>query len=248
MNIVIIEDEPKTAKNLEKILQSINNQFRVLEIIDSIESGIAYFEEVGFPDLILSDIQIADGLSFELFDTCPPSCPIIFCTAYDQYALQAFKANGIDYLLKPFSEGDVRKSIEKYKNLKKVEVKNDYFRQLVEQIKKPKRQSILVNFRDKIIPVPVQIIPYFYSSQHSTWLWFEGKELLINYSLEELENVLDMSIFYRANRQFLINRSFVREIEHYFARKLVVHLTLSTPETIVISKAKASEFLRWMET
>jgi DNA-binding LytR/AlgR family response regulator len=247
MKIVIIEDEPKTASNLEKILRSINGRFDIAEIIDSVETGLAYFEEAGFPDLIFSDIQIADGLSFEIFDTHPPKCPIIFCTAYDQYALQAFKANGIDYLLKPFSEADVQKSIEKYQDLRQSEHSNDTLKELFAQLHKPQKQSVLVNYRGKIIPVNFHRISYFYSSQHTTAIGFEGKELGINYTLDELEKMLDSTNFYRANRQYIINRAFVREIEHYFARKLVVRLTQPTPETIIISKAKASDFLRWME-
>lgn len=247
MKIVIIEDEPKTAANLEKILKSIHSQFKVVEVIDSVETGLVYFEEVGFPDLIFSDIQIADGLSFEIFNSLTPTCPIIFCTAYDQYALQAFRANGIDYLLKPFSEADVQKAIEKYQNLKQSEVFTQSFQALFEQLQKPQKQSILVSFREKIIPVSLQTIPFFYSINQSTIIYFEGKEQSIHYSLDELEKMIDTSQFYRANRQFIINRAYIREIEHYFARKLVVLLHQKTPETIIISKAKASEFLRWIE-
>jgi DNA-binding LytR/AlgR family response regulator len=247
MKIVIIEDEPKTATNLEKILKSIDSNFRITEIIDSVEIGLQYFEEVGFPDLIFSDIQIADGLSFEIFEAKTPTCPVIFCTAYDQYALQAFKANGIDYLLKPFSEADVRKAIEKYRNLRQSEVISQSLQALFEQLQKPQKQSVLVNFREKIIPINLQKVPFFYASNHTTTIFFEGKELTLSYSLDELEKMIDTTKFYRANRQYLINRDFIREIEHYFARKLVVFLTIHTPEKIVVSKAKASEFLRWME-
>lgn len=247
MKIVIIEDEPKTAANLEKMLKSINPDYRILEKIDSVESGLHYFEEVGFPDLIFSDIQIADGLSFEIFNLYPPTCPIIFCTAYDQYALQAFRANGIDYLLKPFSETDVRKALEKYQNLKQNSKPNQSLQLLFEQLQKPQKQTILINFREKIIPVNIHSIPFFYSINHQTIIFFEGKEQNISYSLDELEEMLDASLFYRANRQFIINRTFVREIEHYFARKLVVLLHTKTPENIIISKAKANEFLRWIE-
>lgn len=247
MKIVIIEDEPKAAANLKKILKLIDSLFEVIEIIDSVEMGLAYFDEVGFPDIIFSDIQIADGLSFEIFEAKIPECPVVFCTAYDQYALQAFKANGIDYLVKPFSESDVRKSIEKIRKLRQSELEKESLKQLFFQLQKPKKQSILMAYRDKIIPISFQKISYFYSSQHTTIIWFEGKEVGINYTLDELEKMVDTTLFYRANRQFIINRAFIREIEHYFARKLAVYLTQPTPETIIVSKAKASEFLRWLE-
>ena len=247
MKIVIIEDEPKTAANLEKILKSINADNWILETIDSVETGLDYFKEMGFPDLLFSDIQIADGLSFEIFNSLPPSCPIIFCTAYDQYALQAFRANGIDYLLKPFSEADVRKAIEKYQNLKQSSQSTQSLQLLFEQLQKPQKQTILISFREKIIPVNIHSIPFFYSVNHQTIILFEGKEQNISYSLDELEAMLDSNQFYRANRQFIINRTFIREIEHYFARKLVVLLNIKTPENIVVSKAKASDFLRWIE-
>ncbi|GAB3522598.1 LytR/AlgR family response regulator transcription factor [Emticicia fontis] len=247
MKIVIIEDEPKTAANLEKIIKNMSPDYRILEKIDSVESGLQYFEEVGFPDLIFSDIQIADGLSFEIYNSLPPTCPIIFCTAYDQYALQAFRANGIDYLLKPFSETDVRKALEKCQNLKQNLQPNQSLQLLFEQLQKPAKQTILINFREKIIPVNIHSIPFFYSVNHQTIILFEGKEQSISYSLDELEAMLDSNQFYRANRQFIINRTFIREIEYYFARKLVVLLNTKTPENIVVSKAKASDFLRWME-
>ncbi len=247
MKIVIIEDEPKTAANLEKMLKSISPDYRILEKIDSVESGLHYFEEVGFPDLIFSDIQIADGLSFEIFNLHPPTCPIIFCTAYDQYALQAFRANGIDYLLKPFSEADVSASIEKYESLKQPSQPNQSLQLLFEQLQKPQKQTILINFREKIIPINIISIPFFYSINHNTIIFFEGKEQNISYSLDELEEILDSRQFYRANRQFIINRTFISEIEHYFARKLLVSLNTKTPEKIIISKAKANEFLRWIE-
>lgn len=247
MKIVIIEDEPKTAANLEKTLKSIDVNFQILEIIDSVEIGLQYFEEVGFPDIVFSDIQIADGLSFEIFNIVNPACPIIFCTAYDQYALQAFKANGIDYLLKPFSENDVRKSIEKYRNLKHSENQFQSIQSLFVQFQKPQKQSILINYREKIIPINIRTIPFFYSVNHTTNIYHEGKEQMVNYSLDDLEKILDTSQFYRANRQFIINKAFIREVEHYFARKLVVLLNIQTPESIIISKAKASDFLKWME-
>ena len=247
MKIVIVEDEPKAAANLKKILKKIDTQFEVLEIIDSVEMGLKYFEEIGFPDIIFSDIEIADGLSFEIYEAKMPVCPVVFCTAYDQYALQAFKANGIDYLVKPFSESDVRKSIEKIQKLRQSEGGIEPLKQLLAQLQKPRKQVVLVSYRDKIIPISFQQISYFYSSKHATVIWFEGKELSINYTLDEVEKMVDGANFYRANRQFIINRAFVREIEQYFARKLVVHLVHPTPETIIVSKAKASEFLRWLE-
>ena len=150
-------------------------------------------------------------------------------------------------MLKPFSDADVRKSLEKYRNLRQSEVSSQSLQALFEQLQKPHKQSVLVNFREKIIPINLQQVPFFYASNHTTTIFFEGKELTLSYSLDELEKMIDTTKFYRANRQYLINRDFIREIEHYFARKLVVLLTIPTPEKIVISKAKASEFLRWME-
>ncbi len=246
MKIVIIEDEPKTAANLEKIIQSIDSNFRIIRIVDSVDAGLQYFQEAGFPDLIFSDIQIADGLSFEIFNKAFPTCPVIFCTAFDQYALQAFKANGIDYLLKPFGETDVRKAIEKYQSIRQ-EIPTSSLKQLFEQLQTPKKQSVLVNFRERIIPVNLKNISFFYSTNHTTSIIFEEKELTIHYSLDDLEKILDATKFYRANRQFIINRDFIQEIQHYFSRKLVVILTIPTKENIIISKAKASDFLKWVE-
>ncbi|MCA0366221.1 MAG: LytTR family DNA-binding domain-containing protein [Bacteroidetes bacterium] len=246
MKIVIIEDEPKTASNLENTLKSIDKDFQILEIIDSVETGLQYFEESGYPDLVFSDIQIADGLSFEIFQKYSPTCPVIFCTAFDHYALQAFKTNGIDYLLKPFNETDVKKALEKYHKLKESSISNTTLHKLFDQLLRQKKQSILINYREKIIPVNITDIPFFYSINHQTIIYFEGKEQSINYSLDELEIELDKRQYFRANRQFIINRSFIKEVEHYFARKLLLKLTVICPENIVISKAKSTEFLKWL--
>jgi len=247
MRALIIEDDSKIAKLLEKYLIQ-NHDIEVVGTISSVEDGIKFFDGAPQLDVIFSDIEILDGLCFDLFKEVEIECPIIFCTAYNQYALDAFNNNGIFYIVKPFTEKSIADAIQKFNTLTRPKAKaNDDLHELLKAVLAPKKSTILVEFRDKTLPVSIDTIAYFYLDNEVTYLYKQGKEYPFTKSLEDLEKTLDGQQFFRANRQFLINRNFILEIEQFFARKLVVKLTVPVRETIVVSKAKASEFLRWLE-
>ncbi len=250
MKIVIIEDEELTAYDLADTILRIDKSAEIIAVLASVKESVTFFRKNSAPDLIFCDIQLGDGLSFEIFRECTISAPVVFCTAYDEYALKAFKANGIDYILKPFSGKTIAEAIEHYKTLKNSFQNSDSpmerILELFENRKQIKQNTLLVFHRDNIIPVKVDDIALFYIENEITRLvTFARKHHTINKSLEELETLTGNN-FFRANRQFLINRNAIRDASHHFARKLAVTLTLPVNEKIIVSKEKVTLFLDWL--
>lgn len=251
MKILIIEDEINAAKELERILHQLDPANVVLAIIDSVGESIEFLKRKSPPDLIFSDIQLADGMCFEIYREIPVKSPIIFCTAYDEYMLDALETNAVSYILKPITEEAVSKALEKYKRLRSAFEPIAATRAIAElgqQLKYTYKKTLLVEQREKIIPLPVSDIAYLYLENAVIKIaTLKGQQYFITSTLDELERMLDPESFYRANRQFIINRFAITSIERFFSRKLVSKLIVETPETIVISKANASDFLRWLE-
>jgi DNA-binding LytR/AlgR family response regulator len=251
MNILIIEDELKAAKSLITMIAAVRPNAKIVSQLQSVESAVKYFSENEMPDLIFMDIQLADGISFDIFKKVTINCPVIFCTAYNEYSLEAFKANGIDYILKPFSKEDIEIAFEKVEQLK-----NHFQQNLVPDIGtllsrlEPQggKKSFLVFKHNKYITVPTDTIAYFYIKNEIVHIVaLDKQEYPINQSLEQIYALLSPSMFYRLNRQYIINFNAIKEIEHYFARKLYVKLVIPTEERLLINKEKTSNFLHWME-
>jgi len=250
LKIVIIEDEKLTANDLASTLKSIDSDVEIIAILASIQQAITFFKSSPKVDLIFSDIQLPDGLSFEIFSNLQPPAPLIFCTAFDQYALEAFNTNGIDYLLKPFSKATVAKALDKYQSLKeKFSTPNNDYNRLVQHIGiqvNYRSLSIMVNHGDKIIPLGIQSIALFYLENDYTFaLTFEIKRHIVEHNLEELENLCGQ-LFFRANRQYLINRKVVKDVSRYINRKLLVNLNISYTEQIIVGKLKTKLLLDWL--
>jgi two-component system response regulator LytT len=251
MKILIIEDEINAAKELEKILLHLDPSNIILAILDSVEASITFLRGNNLPDLIFSDIQLADGMCFEIYREVPLIKPIIFCTAYDEYMLEAFETSALSYLLKPITEQTVAKAIEKYHGLKAAFepiAATRSVQQLGEHLQYTYKKTILIEQRENIIPLPVQDIAYLYLENAVIQIGTnKNQQYFTTSTLDELERILDPEVFYRANRQFIINRLAISKIERFFSRKLIAKLVVKTPETVVISKANASDFLRWLE-
>lgn len=252
MNILIIEDEKLTAQDLKKTILSIRPNAQILAIIPSVEEGISFLSSENTIDLIFSDIQLGDGLSFEIFEKYNLQVPIIFCTAYDDYALQAFKTFGIDYILKPFSLEAVAKAIDKFEHLASFNTStptNDYsqiFEAIKQQLAPKSISSILVYRGDKIVPTDTETIALFYIENEIVYAQtFDHKKLNTNYKLDALEQKL-FPQFFRANRQVLVNRKAIKEASQHFHRKLQIHLTVPFTETILVGKEKVTSFLNWI--
>lgn len=249
MKIVIIEDEHLTANDLAETILKVDADAQIIASLQSVKEAVSYFQKNQKPDLIFCDIQLGDGLSFEIFNKIPITSPVIFCTAYDEYALKAFKANGIDYILKPFSRKTIEDALIRYKELKNNflnTIKYETIIELFESRKNKKQYTVLVYHKDNIIPVKVDDIALFYIENEITNLvTFSQKHHPINKSIEELEN-LTGDDFFRANRQYLINRNAVRDASQYFARKLTITLTIPFNQQIIVSKEKVTGFLNWL--
>lgn len=247
MQVLILEDESKSGLELKRMVETLRPDMKVVEIAPSVKAGLRWLKE-HTPGLIFADIQLGDGLSFDIFRELNVEVPVIFCTAYDEYAIRAFEANGIDYLLKPMDEEKLKKSLQKF------DVLQTWFsaakmQNLLRDMHTPYKTTLLVHFQEKIIPVKAVDIAYIYASSGQTSVTtLTGDAYTINSTLEELEQSLSPAQFYRINRQFLVNRGAIKGIEHYFTRRLHIKLTVNTPETLLVSKQKAPEFLKWMET
>lgn len=253
MNIAVIEDELLTLEDMVEMIGKIDPSIRIVATLTSVHSAIEYFNQPHTLDLVFSDIQLGDGLSFEIFRRSIVTPPIIFCTAYDEYSLEAIRNNGIEYILKPFTMEAIAAAIEKYRRLKNhfVPLSID-FEKLIRTItgEKPadkKPGSILIYHRDKVLPVSPDDIALFYSENELTHLHcFNGSNYIVTQSLEQLEQQWPHS-FFRISRQFLVNRRAIRDATHYSNRKYVVNLSIHFNQALVVSKNRTTGFLEWLK-
>lgn len=254
MRIVIIEDEPAALRFLKSVLLELNPACEIVATFPDTQSARIWLPaNTTQYDLIFSDIRLSDGLSFEIFTQVEIQAPIIFVTAYDEYTLEAFQTNGIGYILKPVDRDQVSKAIEKYHTLKASNERGkapEIYQTLIDTLTKTNapRQSFLVHHRDKLIPLKASHIVWIQSSNETTLSRLHtGQTYGLDTTLEKLSEQLDPGQFFRVNRQFIINREFIREVEFYFNGRLSVHLTAQQPEEkILVSKARASEFKSWL--
>ena len=250
MKLLIIEDETAAAKNLRSILQSVTPDAQILDTIDTVVDSVEWFNSNPAPDLVFMDIHLSDGESFKIFEKVAVTSPVIFTTAYDQYALKAFQTNGIDYLLKPIQEDEVRRAVEKWRLLTGTD-RSDYTNKVDKLISEQHddRQNFLVRFRDKLIPVSQSEIAYCYTSEEKVYAYgYNGERYLMEYTLEALNGMLSPKKFYRANRQFIISRDAVVDVSVWFGSRLSVNLKVEIPEKIIVPKARVSEFKQWLKS
>ncbi|WP_026631473.1 LytR/AlgR family response regulator transcription factor [Dyadobacter alkalitolerans] len=251
--ILIIEDEQPAGEYLTQLIQKIDPKTEILNVLESVETAVEWLSDNPSPDLIFLDVQLGDGTCFQIFEQISIGCPVIFTTAHDEYAMRAFKLNSIDYLLKPIRQESLKFSLEKYYQLNEENAisKVKYLEELMHnQIlnRKSPRRSFLVPYRDKLIPL---------KDSDFGWLTIKNgvvvatlhddRNFVVDKSLEELENQLDPTNFFRANRQFIISRECISEIELYFNGRLLVRTTPSSSNQILISKERVPVFKKWFE-
>ncbi len=252
MDIMIIEDEPKAASLLKEFVEKNDASNRVIHIADSIESAVSFLQgSKKQQDLLFMDIQIADGLSFEIFKQVKIEAPVVFCTAYEQYAMEAFRSNGIDYILKPFEEKDIEAAFLKLERLRQVPRIDagiaDKLLQALGAVKKS-NTSFLIRLRGKMIPVPVKDVAAIVLENETPYLYHFNKEKHpVFKTIDEIDALLDNHLFFRINRQMIINRHAIRDIEPFFNRKVIVNLVVTTLEKPVVSRLKVTHFLSWVE-
>ena len=246
MRILIVEDETAAVENLEYLLRKVDRAIEIAAVTESVEQTQQWLIQ-NHADLIFMDIHLSDGSAFSLFDHIEVSSPIIFTTAYDQYALDAFKVNSIDYLLKPIKQTDLERAFEKFKRLTASDL-NSYISRINQLTEKPKYQSrILVTIKDKIIPLAVEDIACIYSTDRKTEIITTGGQTYTyNKPLDTMIRNLDPMVFFRANKQFIINRNQIADITVWFDNRLRLRLTAETPEEIYIAKNRVSEFKSWL--
>ena len=246
MKALIIEDETAAARNLAAILRQTAPDVEIVATLESVEESVEWLRSNPHPDLLFMDIHLADGDSFRIFGAVEVTAPVIFTTAYDRYALEAFKVSSIDYLLKPINADDVRRALEKLRRLTSGE-RLDYGSRVRSLAAQRQEEVFLVRVRDRIIPLQRDRIAYCYTSNEKvTACDFDGETYPLDKTLEALQALLPERDFFRANRQFIVARRAVKEIAVWFGSRLTLHLTVDTPERIVISKARVPEFKTWL--
>ncbi|MEM7658917.1 MAG: LytTR family DNA-binding domain-containing protein [Bacteroidota bacterium] len=251
MKVVIIEDEALAAERLERLLHRHDPQIHILAQLASVETSLEWFKTQEEPDLIFADIQLSDGLCFELFEEIRPNCPVIFTTSYDQYALNAFEVNSVAYLLKPIRFEKLVQSLEKLEEFKAQFAQEVDVQALAKEILQhnaPPKSRFLVKNGTQIRSVKAEEIAYFYADQKITLLvTWEGRRYPMDHSLDRLTEMLDPHVFFRANRRFLIHIDAAAEIRPYFKGRLKLALQPPTEEEVVISSERTPSFKQWLD-
>jgi len=250
IKVLIIEDEQPAAKRLEKMLLEIAPAFEIVHRCDSIESSVQFFKSGVMPDLVMLDVQLGDGLSFEIFKQVEISCPVIFTTAYDEYAIKAFELNSIDYLLKPISKEKLEKSIDKFKKLSQQAVQSDWkiLASLIDKEKREYKQRFLVYVGEHLLSVQTSDIAYFYSVEKSTFLATKsGKNYPLDLSLEKLEGLLSPKDFFRVNRQYITAFESIKKMNILSKSRIKLTLEPLPSDEILISNARTREFREWLD-
>ena len=250
MNVVIIEDEIVAAKNIRQALKGYSEKIEVLAVIRSVEEAVSWLSEnIAEVHLLFMDIQLTDGLSFEIFESLEIRKPIIFTTAYDEFAIQAFKVNSIDYLLKPIANKDVFKALDKLRLLQNMDPIIDYG-QLARQVKISSTQNksrFLVNHKNALISIPTSDAAYFHAEGNFVCLHdFKGKKYHVKYALNALEEMLDPKDFFRISRNLITNIKAVQKVNPYFKGRLKVKLDPPLSSDPIVSSSKAVEFKEWL--
>jgi len=250
MNTVIIEDERLTAQRLEQLLTDNHPQIKVLQILPSLESAKKWFENNDYPDLLFLDIQLNDGTGFDLLQAIERPVPVIFTTAFDSYAVKAFKYYSIDYLLKPIDIGELADAIDKFKQIQKMEVSKKEVYQKVEQtLNRDFKKRFLIKLGDQYQSIPTTDIAYFSYHQGFTQVHtIDGRKLPIDHSLDNIEEMLNPLDFFRGNRQIIIGMNSVSQINTYFNSRLLLKLIPDHTEEVIVSRDRVGDFKRWMDS
>ncbi len=254
MKVLIIEDEHLAARRLQAMLNEIDPKIQIIKIIDSVEEAVDWFRQFPHPELIFMDIMLADGQSFEIFEAVEITAPIIFTTAYDEFAIKAFKVNSIDYVLKPVEQDHLNAALKKFYNNTQSQ---DSIKQMVESLlaNNYKTQEIQSNYKkrfliktgDKFIPVSIAEVAYFNFVDKLTFLTTTTqKRYMLDHTLDELEKLVDPHIFFRLNRQYIAAFSAIKVVHNYFNGKLKVMMAPEVAEGVVVSKERAQQFKSWL--
>ncbi|MBS1744278.1 MAG: response regulator transcription factor [Bacteroidetes bacterium] len=257
MKILIVEDEELAVKKIQKTLASVDESAIVIGVTDSIQSTVNWLAANEAPDLILMDIELADGQSFEIFNLAEVKSPVIFTTSYDEYALKAFKVNSVDYLLKPIQKDELQAALQKFRQLQqtfapKEESTGINIESLVKELQQklqPKeyRKRFLVKHAQKLVSIEVTDIAYFYSDGRLNFFKStDNKKYVVDYTMDELEDMLDPDRYFRISRSFYVSIDSVERIDDYFGNRLILSLKPAVDKEALVSREKVTEFKKWM--
>ncbi len=248
MQILIIEDELRAANQLQSMLKTCGFDYQLLDIIDTVEDAVLWFQKHTAPDLVFMDIQLADGLSFEIFQKIDVETPIIFTTAFDQYAIQAFKVNSIDYLLKPVQQDELTNALDKFvKSNKSSTVDPAILKQLLGSMQATNnREGILVKDGSGFVQIRISDVLYFYSEDSITFGVTSNKRYIVDETMDQLFDSLDHYQFYRINRGQIICKNSIQKIEPYFNHRVKLSISNPRDQEFIVSRQKTSDFKEWM--
>jgi two-component system response regulator LytT len=252
MKILIIEDEELAVRKLQKTLLAVENTAEIVGVADSIKSSVEWLMNNPQPDLILMDIELADGQSFEIFNLIEVKSQVIFTTSYDEFALKAFKVNSVDYLLKPIQKDELEAALNKFKKLKSSGTTELNFDNLVKELQaklQPKeyRKRFLVKYVQKLISIEIDEIAYFYSDGRLNFFKTnDNRKFVVDYTMDELEEMLDPKKFFRISRPFYVSINCIDKIEEYFGNRLFLHLKPEVDKEALVSREKVTDFKKWM--
>nr|WP_321409618.1 LytTR family DNA-binding domain-containing protein [uncultured Carboxylicivirga sp.] len=251
LKVVIIEDEMMAAARMRDLLLQYDPEIEIIAELDSVEDAVKWFRNGIAPDLVLMDIQLADGISFNIFDEVKVDYPIIFTTAYQEYAIRAFKVNSIDYLLKPVSYSDLEQAMESFRKqlgFGSNQLSLEVIEKVRQMLKKDYKKRFTARVGEHIKSIPTEDITFFHSEGKGTFITtIEKRQYLIDYSLEALNELIDPDMFFRINRQYIIKHSAIEDIMAYSQSRLKVRLKNCDDDKILISRDKVSSFKEWLE-
>ncbi len=248
MQILIIEDEARAANQLQNLLQTLAFDYDLLGIMDTVEESVDWFQNNKAPDLVFMDIQLADGLSFEIFQKVQVPCPIIFTTAFDQYAIRAFKVNSVDYLLKPIQQVDLEQALDKFKrSTQELTISHETLQNFLADMRKgSQREGILVKEGDGFSQLRISDLLYAYSEDSITFGVTAHKRVIIDETLDQLYPTLDANQFFRINRSQIVAKPSILKIERYFNHRLKLGITNARDQEFVVSRPKTNDFKTWL--
>ena len=252
MRVLIIEDETAASENLIAMLQEADSSIEVVKVLESVQQTVRWLTSNPAPDLIFMDIHLSDGSAFTLFQEVEVTVPIVFTTAYDKYALDAFAVNSVDYLLKPIKASELNRALDKFRRWTQSDVM-DYLQRMMKM--RPAEAptvyttTLLLPVKDRLMPVNMDDVAFIYSTDRKTQIHLKtGEAMAYNRSLDSISDGLDPSRFFRANKQYLVARDCVKDIVVWFDSRLLVRMTVDLPEPLFVSKNKAADFKNWMTT
>jgi len=251
MNILIIEDEPEAAARLSSILKEIRPGVQIVGSLDSVKSVVKWVNENPLPDLFFMDIQLADGLSFEIFEKVDIKAPVIFTTAYNEYALKAFKVNSIDYILKPLDKDEVNAAFRKYENLTGQGPSRERMMESIESamqmLTRKYKERFVIKVGEHLKSVEVSEVMFFYSLEKTTFAQAGDRKHILDYTLDQLEGLLDPAKFFRINRKYIVSVSSIKDMISHTNSRLKLILRSCDDDDVIVSRERVQEFRDWLD-